>query len=216
MTPNNKFYEKLTPENAAMLLVDHQAGLIPLVGNIAQSELKNNVIALAKIAKIFKLPTILTTSFEQGPNGPLAPELKKILPDVKVIPRPGQINAWDNSEFVAAVRATGRKKLIIAGILTDVCVAFPAISAIADGYDTYVVADASGTLSNITHDASMMRMVQAGAIPTNWFAVVAELQKDWRNNTAPEMAKLFAEHLPVYGLMVESYNASHPQQKIAV
>lgn len=215
MTPNKQFYEKLTPENAVMLLIDHQAGLIPLVGNITQAELKNNVLALAKIAKIFKLPVILTTSFEQGPNGPLAPELPKLFPNVKVISRPGQINAWDNPEFVAAVKATGRKKLIIAGILTDVCVAFPAISAIADGYDVYVVADASGTLNSITHDASMMRMVQAGAIPTNWFAVVAELQADWRRNTAPEMAKLFVEHLSTYGLIVESYNASHPEQKIA-
>ncbi|MGI0088922.1 MAG: isochorismatase family protein [Nitrosopumilaceae archaeon] len=213
---SNKYYEKLTPENAVMLLVDHQAGLIPLVGNIAPAELKNNVLALAKIAKIFNLPTILTTSFADGPNGPIAPELPKILPNATIIPRPGQINAWDNPDFVKAVEKTGRKKLIIAGILTDVCVAFPAISAIAAGYDVYVVADASGTLSNITHDASMMRMVQAGAIPINWFAVVAELQADWRRNTAPEMAKLFAEHLPTYGLIVESYNASHPEQKIAV
>jgi nicotinamidase-related amidase len=101
----------------------------------------------------------------------------------------------------------------MAGILTDVCVAFPAISAIADGFDVYAVADSSGTFSNITHDASMMRMVQAGAIPINWFAVVAELQADWRRNTAPEMVKLFVEHMPIYGLMVESYNASHPDQK---
>lgn len=216
MTENKQFYEKLTPDNAAMLLIDHQAGLIPLVGNIGSAELKNNVLALAKVAKIFNLPTILTTSFDSGPNGPLAPELRKILPNAKVIPRPGQINAWDNEEFVAAVKATGRKKLIMAGILTDVCVAFPAISAIADGYDVYAVADSSGTLSNITHDASMMRMVQAGVIPINWFAVVAELQADWRRSTAPEMAKLFVEHLPIYGLIVESYNASHPDQKVGL
>jgi len=212
----NKFYERLTPENAVMLLIDHQAGLIPLVNNIAPAELKNNVLALAKIAKIFNLPTILTTSFENGPNGPLAPELPKMFPNAKKVPRPGQINAWDNPEFVAAVKATGRKKLIMAGIVTDVCVTFPAISATAAGYDVYVVADSSGTMNSMIHDAAMQRMIQAGAIPTNWFAVVCELQADWRRNTAPEMAKLFAEHLPNYGLIVESYNASHPEQKITV
>lgn len=213
---NKNVYERLTPENATVLLIDHQAGLLPLVGNISPAELKNNVLALAKIAKIFNLPTILTTSFAEGPNGPIAPELPKILPDAKIIPRPGQINAWDNPEFVNAVKATGRKKLIIAGILTDVCVAFPAISAIAAGYDVYAVADASGTLNNIVHDAAMQRMVEAGVIPTCWFAVVAELQADWRRSTASEMAKLFVEHLPIYGLMVHSYNASHPEQKIIV
>lgn len=215
MTQDSKFYEKLTPENAAMLLIDHQSGLLPLVGNISPAELKNNVLALAKIAKIYKLPTILTTSYEKGPNGPLAPEIQKMFPDVKVIPRPGQINAWDSQEFVAAVKATGRKKLIMAGILTDVCVAFPAISATAAGYDVYAVTDASGTVSELAHNTSIQRMIQAGVIPMTWVAVMSELQGDWRRSTAPEMAAMFIEHLPTYGLIVHSYNANHPEQKIA-
>ena len=212
----NKFHERLTPENAAMLLIDHQSGLLPLVTHISPPELKNNVLALAKIAKIFKLPTILTTSFEQGPNGPIAPELPAMFPDVKIIPRPGQINAWDSPEFVAAVRATGRKKLIIAGILTDVCVAFPAISATADGYDAYAVTDASGTTSSLNHETSIQRMIQAGVIPISWMAVMSELQRDWRRSTSPEMAKLFIEHMPTYGLIAHSYYASNPEQKITV
>lgn len=215
MTLNNKFYEKLTPENAAMLLIDHQSGLLPLVGNISPAELKNNVLALAKLAKVYKLPTILTTSFEQGPNGPLAPELPKMFPDVKVISRPGEINAWDNQEFVAAVEATGRKKLIIAGILTDVCVAFPAISAVAAGYDAYAVMDASGTVNELVHNTAMQRMIQAGVIPITWTAVLSELQADWRHSTAPEMAKMFVEHLPTYGLIVHSYNRMREQNVTA-
>ena len=102
-------------------------------------EFKNNVLALADLAKYFKLPTILTTSFEDGPNGPLVPELKEMFPDAPYIPRPGQINAWDNEDFVKAVKETGRKQLIIAGVVTDVCVAFPALSAIEEGYEVFVV-----------------------------------------------------------------------------
>lgn len=195
-------------------LIDHQTGLLLLVGNIGPAELKNNVLALAKITKIYKLPTILTTSFEKGPNGSLAPEIQKMFPDVKVIPRPGQINAWDSQEFVAAVKATGRRKMIMAGILTDVCVAFPALSAIAAGYDVYAVTDASGTTSQLAHDAPIQRMIQAGVTPITWVAVMSELQADWRCSTAPEMAAMLIEHLPTYGLIVHSYNANHPEQKI--
>ena len=108
---------------------------------------KNNVLALAASAQYFKLPTILTTSFESGPNGPLVPELKDIFPHAPYIPRPGNINAWDNEDFVNAVHQTGRKQLIIAGVVTEVCVAFPALSALEAGYDVFVVTDASGTFN---------------------------------------------------------------------
>ena len=212
MNDQSKFYEKLTPENAVMVLVDHQAGLLPLVANTSPVELKNNVLALCKVAKIFKLPTILTTSFYKGPNGPLAPEIQEMFPDVKVIHRPGEINAWDNKEFVDTIKNTGRRKIIIAGIITDICVAFPAISAIADGYDVYAVTDASGAPSKLSHETAIQRMIQAGVIPMTWSAVMAELQVDWRRSTAPEMAELFKEHWPVYGLVVHSYNASNPEQ----
>lgn len=108
-------YKRLDKNNATVLLADHQAGLLSLVRDIAPDKFKNNVLALADLARYFKLPTILTTSFETGPNGPLVPELKELFPDAPYIPRPGQINAWDNQDFVNAVRATGRKQLIIAG-----------------------------------------------------------------------------------------------------
>jgi nicotinamidase-related amidase len=187
-------------------LVDHQAGLLSLVQDYSPDEFKNNVLALADIARLFKLPTILTTSFESGPNGPIMPELKRMFPEAPFIARPGQINAWDNEDFVKAVRATGRKQLLIAGIVTDVCVAFPALSALADGFQVFVVVDASGTFNKSVRDAALMRMAQAGAVMTNWFAVACELQRDWRNN-AEGLANLFAQHLPAYQNLITSYDA---------
>ena len=146
MNPSFK-YTRLSKDNAACLLVDHQSGLISLVQDFSPGEFKNNVLALAASAKYFKMPTILTTSFEDGPNGPLVPELKEMFPEAHYIARPGQINAWDNEDFVGAVKQTGRKQLIIAGVVTEVCVAFPALSAIEAGYDVFVVTDASGTFN---------------------------------------------------------------------
>jgi nicotinamidase-related amidase len=122
-------YNRLDKNNVAVLLVDHQSGLTNLVQDFSPDDFKNNVLALADAAKYFKLPTILTTSFEDGPNGPLVPELKALFPDAPYIARPGNINAWDNEDFVKAVKATGKKQLLIAGIVTEVCVAFPALSA---------------------------------------------------------------------------------------
>ena len=113
-----KPYVRLDRNDAAMLMVDHQTGLLSLVRDIDPDRFKNNVLAVADLAAYFKLPTILTTSFEDGPNGPLVPELKERFPDAPFIPRPGQINAWDNEDFVAAVKATGRRQLIIAGVVT--------------------------------------------------------------------------------------------------
>ena len=149
-TGNNR----LSPDNAALLLIDHQTGLMQLVKDYEPDEFKNNILALADIGLVFNLPTILTTSFESGPNGPLLPELKEKFPNAPYIPRPGQINAWGNEDFVKAVKKTGRKKLLIAGIVTDVCIAFPAISALAEGYEVYVVVDASGTFSKSVRSCS--------------------------------------------------------------
>jgi nicotinamidase-related amidase len=134
------------------------------------------------------------------------PELKELFPEAPFIPRPGQINAWDNADFVAAIKATSRKQLIIAGVVTDVCVAFPALSALAEGYQVFVVADASGTFNKSVRDAALMRMAHAGAVTTNWFAVACELQRDWRNNMEG-LATLLANHLPAYKNLMTSFNA---------
>ena len=117
-------YNRLDKDNVALLMVDHRSGLLSLVRDFSPDEFKNNVLALADIAKFFNIPTILTTSFEDGPNGPIVPELKEMFPDTPYFARPGQINAWDNDEFVGAVKATRKKQLLIAGVVTEVCVAF--------------------------------------------------------------------------------------------
>jgi nicotinamidase-related amidase len=199
-------YTRLSKDNAACLLVDHQSGLISLVQDFSPGEFKNNVLALADVAQYFKLPTILTTSFEDGPNGPLVPELKAIFPNAPYIARPGNINAWDNQDFVDAVQKTGRKQLIIAGVVTEVCVAFPALSAIEAGYDVFVVTDASGTFNEVTRHAAWARMAAAGVQLMNWFSVACELHRDWRNDIEG-LGDLFSNHIPNYRNLITSYLA---------
>ncbi|GLK88592.1 isochorismate family cysteine hydrolase YcaC [Pseudomonas turukhanskensis] len=201
----SKKYNRLDKDNAVVLLVDHQAGLISLVRDFTPDEFKNNVLALADIAAFFKLPTILTTSFENGPNGPMVPELKAKFPDAPYIARPGQINAWDNSDFVAAVKATGRKQIIIAGVVTDVCVAFPTLAALEEGFDVFVVTDASGTFNPLVRESALSRMVEAGAQLMNWFAVGCELQRDWRNDIEG-FGAILGGHLPAYANLMQSYS----------
>lgn len=199
-----KPYTRLDKNNAAVLLVDHQTGLLSLVRDIDPDKFKNNVLALADLAKYFQLPTILTTSFESGPNGPLVAELRDIFPEAPYIARPGQINAWDNDDFVAAVAATGKKQLIIAGVVTEVCVAFPALSAIEAGYDVFVVTDASGTFNAMTRNAAWERMSAAGAQLMTWFGVACELHRDWRNDIEG-LGALFSNHIPDYRNLIASY-----------
>ncbi|AVP36092.1 hydrolase [Staphylococcus felis] len=212
MSTNKDLYNRLNKDDAVLLLVDHQTGLISsLVRDYGVDEFKNNVIALAKTAKYFDLPVILTTSFEDGPNGPLMQDIVDLFPNATKIPRPGQINAWDNEEFVEAIKKTGRKQLIIAGVVTDVCVAHPALSAVNEGYDVFAVADASGTVSKQVADAALMRMNQGGVQLTNWFSVASELQRDWRND--PEgFGELLTSNLPGYQNVMGSYTAAQKNQ----
>lgn len=199
-------YNRLNKDDVALLLVDHQAGLLSLVRDFSPDDFKNNVLALADIAKFFDIPTILTTSFEDGPNGPMVPELKEMFPAAPYFARPGQINAWDNEEFVAAVKATGKRQLLIAGVVTEVCVAFPTLSALEEGYEVFVVTDASGTFNQTTRDAAWNRMSQAGAQLTTWFGVGGELHRDWRNDIEG-FGGLLASHLPAYANLIQSYTA---------
>jgi len=203
---DNFTYRRLDREDAAVLMVDHQSGLCHLVGDFSPDDFKNNVLALADAAKYFQLPTILTTSFEDGPNGPLVPELKERFPEAPYIARPGQINAWDNEDFVEAIRATGRKQLIIAGVVTEVCVAFPTLSALEAGYEVFVVTDASGTFNHTTRQASWLRMQAAGAQMMTWFAVACELHRDWRHDVEG-LGALLSNHLPAYRNLITSYSA---------
>ncbi|UFN50258.1 hydrolase [Roseomonas sp. OT10] len=199
-----KPYVRLDKDQAAMLLVDHQTGLLSLVRDIDPDRFKNNVLAVADLARYFKLPTILTTSFEDGPNGPIVPELREAFPDAPFIARPGQINAWDNEDFTRAVKATGRKQLIIAGVVTEVCVAFPALSALAEGFDVFVVTDASGTFNELTRHSAWDRMSAAGAQLMTWFGLAGELHRDWRNDVEG-LGALFSQHIPDYRNLMTSY-----------
>lgn len=202
--------ERWTPDNCVFAFIDHQTGLMNLVDNARPVEFKNMVVALAKTARIHKVPSVITTSAEKGPNGPYLPEVLQILPDAPVISRPGQINAWDNSDFVEAIRKTGRKKIVMSGITTDVCVAFATLSALDAGYEVYVVVDASGSMNQDTQTASLMRMSDAGAIMGTWFAISCELLSDWRNPAGPDTAQLFIDHMPSYAEVFNSHKAAQP------
>ena len=189
-----KPYVRLDKNDAAVLLVDHQAGLLSLVRDIEPDKFKNNVLAVGDLAKYFNLPTILTTSFETGPNGPLVPELKAQFPDAPYIARPGNINAWDNEDFVKAVKATGKKQLII-----------------EEGFDVFVVTDASGTFNEITRHSAWDRLSQAGAQLMTWFGVACELHRDWRNDIEG-LATLFSNHIPDYRNLMTSYDTLTKQK----
>jgi nicotinamidase-related amidase len=181
-----KYTERLTPENAALLLIDHQVGLLTGVRDIPVAELKHNVVALAKAARVLGVPMVVTaTSPEMW--GPIVPELTEALPGISIINRT-TVNAFDEPRFAKAVEATGRKKLVIAGVSTEVCLALPAIRAIGMGYDAYGVIDASGTFSETKRITGLMRMVQAGVIVIDYATVAVEILKD---NASPKAGPLY-------------------------
>ena len=195
----------IDPDDAVMLLIDHQSGLFQTVADMPMPALRNHATALAKMATLTKMPVITTASVPQGPNGPLIPEIHANAPHAKYVARKGEINAWDNPEFVDAVKATGRKTLIIAGTITSVCMAFPAISAVAEGYKVFAVVDASGTYSKMAQEITLARVVQAGVVPMDTAAVASELQRTWHRDDAQEWAQLYTLIFPPYQLLIESY-----------
>lgn len=195
----------IDPNDAVMLLIDHQSGLFQVVNDMPMPTLRAHAAALAKMATLSKIPVITTASVPQGPNGPLIPEIQANAPHAQYVARKGEINAWDNPDFVAAVKATGRKTLIIAGTVTSVCMAFPAISAVYDGFKVFAVVDASGTYSKMAQEITMARVVQAGVVPIDTAAVASELQKTWNRDDAMEWAGLYTKIFPEYQLLIESY-----------
>ena len=178
MSERNKFHEFLTAENAAVLLVDHQVGLYSGVRDIGLRDLKHNVVSLAKAAQALDLPTVVTTTMADGMWGPLIPELREALPSGQEVIDRSTVNAWHDERIRDAVRATGRSKLIIAGVSLEVCAALPAIAATADGFDAYVAVDASGTFWETKRDAGLLRMQQAGVIPIDYATLMVEILAD--------------------------------------
>ena len=209
MTTRNPFLEKLTAENCALLLIDHQTGTMLGVQDIRLDQFRSNVLALAKTGVAHNLPTVLTASYAEGPNGPLMPELLQLFPKAKPVYRPGPIDAFDDPEFVKAVEATGRKKLIMAGVTTDVCLYFPVMSALARGYEVWAVYDASGCWDTMSELTSCLRISQAGAVVVNWAVVCAMLQADWRRGeVAGKTLEIFGQHLPFYGMLANNQRVS--------
>ena len=155
----------IDPDNAAMLLIDHQSGLFQTIHDMPFSAVRAHAVALARMATLAGMPVITTASVPQGPNGPLIPEIHQLNPDAVYIPRTGQINAWDNPKWVEAIEKTKRKTLLIAGTLTSVCMAFPTLSAVVAGYKVFCIVDASGNWSKMATDLTIARIAQAGAMP---------------------------------------------------
>lgn len=200
-----KFSEFLSTDNAVLAMIDHQTGLLVNVRDIAPETLRKNINGLVKMAKTAGIPSVVTSSMPEGPNGPVLSDITETLGG-DVINRAGEINAWDSPEFRAAIEATGRRKIIMAGIVTDVCLLFPALSAVAEGYDVYAVVDASGTWDEVTRDAAMLRMSQAGVKVATWASVLAEIMNDWRSNHGYPLGGVLGEHT-AYGMVYESYLA---------
>ena len=205
----------IDPKDAVMLLIDHQSGLFQLVRDIDQPTLRHHVCALAKVSRLARIPTFTTASVPDGPNGPLIPEIHQYNPEAVYIPRTGQINAWDNPKWVEAIEKTGRKTLLIAGTLTSVCMAFPTLSALVAGYKVFCVIDASGNWSKMATDVTAARVAQAGAIPIDTYAVLAELMNTWNRPDAMEFAQVMVDHIvPPYRALTESYDKAQSVQKL--
>lgn len=200
----------LTPDNCVVALIDHQPQMLFGVTSIDRQSLINNVVGLAKAARVFDVPLILSTVESKSFSGNIWPQLKAIYPEQTPIER-SSMNSWDDANFVAAIEKTGRKKIVLAGLWTQVCVTFPTIQAISDGYEVYVVEDLCGDLDQRTHEAAMRRVEQAGAKPVTWIQVMLEWQRDWaKQETYKAVMDITKHHGGAYGMGVEyAYTMVH-------
>jgi nicotinamidase-related amidase len=196
----------LDPADTVVCLLDHQTGLFQTVKDIAVRDLRANTVVLAKVAELAKAPILTTASEPAGTNGPLMGELAQAAPNAKYIPRKGEISAWENADFKNAVQATGRKTLVMAGVWTSVCVAFPALQAKAEGYNVYAVIDASGDMSQAATDMTVARMTAAGIVPVTTNTVLCEFQRTWARPDAAAWGALYSELVPNYHAVAESYS----------
>jgi nicotinamidase-related amidase len=197
---NTPVQSLLTPQNCTVILIDHQPQMAFGVSSIDRQVLINNVTGLAKAAKIFKVPTILTTVAAKSFSGELFPEIQELFPEQKPIDRTS-MNSWDDAKFKEAVKKTGKKKLVIAALWTEVCLTMPAIEALGEGFEVYMVTDASGGTSKEAHDMAVQRLIQAGVIPVTWLQVLLEFQRDWaRQETYDVVLDVAKAHAGAYGI----------------
>jgi len=188
----------LTPDNCALILIDHQPFQIAGLRSHDTQTMINNVVGLAKSAKVFGVPTLLTTVVEKQ-GGYLIKQLQDVFPEQKPIDRTF-INTWEDRRVVDWFEKTGKKKIVMAALWTEICLAMPVIQALGEGYEVYIVTDASGGVTLEAHEMAVRRMVQAGAIPITWTVFASELQRDWaRTDTVPALAQMMAEHMGVVG-----------------
>jgi nicotinamidase-related amidase len=200
----------LTPDNCVVALIDHQPQMMFGVAGVDRESIINHTVALGKAARVFDVPVVLTTVETKGFSGNLWPQIRAVFPEQPAIER-SSMNAWDDKNFVAAIKATGRKKLVLAGLWTEVCVAFPSVQAIHDGYEVYVVEDCCGDVSQLAHDNAMKRVIQAGAKPVTSLQVMLEFQRDWaEKDTYDAVMDIVKTHYGAYGVGVEyAYTMVH-------
>ncbi|KAI0815488.1 Isochorismatase-like protein [Xylaria sp. FL0064] len=202
-------YERLDKNDAALVILDMQEGLFSLARDHDAVQYRNAIYAHAEIGKVFSLPVIMSTSAETGPNGPLPDEFLEMYPDVTVVKRQGEVNAWDNEEFQNALKATNKSQFIVAGIVTDVCTAFLALSLRDAGYSVFANHEASGTTSVDIRENANDRMRDAGVQILSYFAVICELMRDWRNTPGgAEIFPLLDRFYPAYGMVARGHRAA--------
>ncbi|MCJ1328815.1 hypothetical protein MMC10_005492 [Thelotrema lepadinum] len=202
-------FERLNLNDTALLIIDLQVGLYQLARDFDHTVYYNNIIAHSALGNLFDLPTVLTTSAQQGPNGPLPKEILDMYPTSPLIMRQGEVNAWDNADFRAAVKATGKKQLVMAGIVTDVCTTFLALSLRQEGYSVWANLEASGTTTPLIRDNSNDIMRQAGVKVVSLFYIVCDLMRDWRNTPgSAQVLPWLAQYYPVYGNLAKGHAAA--------
>jgi len=208
----------LTPDNCVVALIDHQPQMLFGVSNFDRQTIINNTVALAKATQVFDVPVVLTTVETKSFSGNIWPQIKAVFPNQETIERTS-MNSWDDKNFVAAIERTGRKKIVLAGLWTEVCIAFPTVQALQDGYEIYVVEDACGDVSQLNHDNAMKRVIQAGAKPVTVLSTMLEWQRDWAHKeTYDAVMDIVKTHMGAYGIGVEyAYTMVHglPASKFA-
>ncbi|PVH93607.1 Isochorismatase hydrolase [Periconia macrospinosa] len=202
-------WERIDKNNSMLLILDLQVGLYQLGRDWDATLYRDNILAHSELGKLFDLPVVMTTSAQQGPNGPLPKEILEMYPNSPLIMRQGEVNAWDNPEFRAAVKATGKKQIIVAGIVTDVCTAFLALSLRAEGYSVFANIEGSGTTTALIRDTANSRMERAGVQLVSLFSIVCDLMRDWRNTPgAKEVLPYLDRYMPVYGYLARGHAAA--------